>query len=197
MPSLDFELFGEESDSETSPQLHTPTANTSQKRKADNGDHGCVAGSAKKKRVGEAQMFDSKDSINSKHSPTHSDWAPFQVSDDPKATRQTNTGKDIPTNGQLKIACANGTIGIDFNDHNQLRAWLKIHKQPSSGNYAALVERVEDYLDAHGEELDDWYSTVKAKQKKPVVRTKKRVQTKADVLARAQKAFEEASRLKV
>lgn len=197
MPSLEFELFGEESNSETSPQRHASTTKSSNKREADNGDHHSVAGTVQKKRVNEAQMFDSKGYINGKHSPPHSDWAPFQASDDPNAIRQTNTGKDIPTNGQLKTACANGTIGIDFDDHNQLRAWLKVHNQPSGGKYAALVERTQDYIDAHGEELDDWYGTIKAKQKKTVARMKKRVETKADVLAKAQKAFEEASRSKV
>ncbi|PPJ52455.1 hypothetical protein CBER1_10376 [Cercospora berteroae] len=199
--SLELELFGEESPDEQSPDESSPKAAKSGVTVADI-EHQAVAEDAKsvaspskkRKHEEESDPSDSKGSLKDEHDAKSPKWAPFQVSDDPNKTRQTNAGKDIPTNAQLRKAYITDTIETEFDDHTQLRAWLKIQHQPSSGKYADLAMRVGEYIKAHGQEIDSWYGTVETVQKKAPKPKKQQAQTKDAILAAAQKAFEEANR---
>ncbi|KAM3413496.1 hypothetical protein BST61_g11567 [Cercospora zeina] len=196
--SLELELFGEESADEGSRKGDQSGAKaTGTKRKAvTDVDNSTASPPKKKKHEEKSAKFDSKGFLHEESDAKHSHWAPFQVSDDPNETRKNNADKVIPTNTQLKKAYATDTIDTKF-DHTQLRAWLKIHQQPCGGKYADLMARSGEYIEAHGGEIDDRYGTVKAVRKKVSKPRKQQPQTRAEILAAAQKAFEEANRPKV
>ncbi|CAK1367374.1 hypothetical protein CB0940_10665 [Cercospora beticola] len=199
--SLELELFGEESPDEEAPDESSPKAAKSGLTVASDEpqtvteDAKLLASTSKKRKHEEgSDTSDSKGSPRDEHDVRPPKWAPFQVSDDPNKIRQTNTGKDIPTNAQLIRAYTTDTVETEFDDHTQLRAWLKIQHQPSRGKFEDLAVRVGEYIKAHGQEIDHWYGTVKTVQKKAPKPKKQQAQTKDDILAAAQKAFEEANR---
>ncbi|KAF2211251.1 hypothetical protein CERZMDRAFT_85441 [Cercospora zeae-maydis SCOH1-5] len=197
--SLELELFGEESaDGGFLKGDQSGSNSAGNKRKAVTDSYSSTTSPPRKKKLEKkSAKFDSKGFLREESDAKHLYWAPFQFSDDPKETRQNNAGKDIPTNHQLKKAYATDTIDTKFDDHTQLRAWLKIHQQPSGGKYADLVGRIGEYIEERGGEIDDRYGTVKAVRKKASRPKKQKVLTRAEILAAAQKAFEEANQPKV